>query len=419
VGLTSVSLGANIKTLGDYAFNNCKKLTSITFPAGFESMGERAFALCAELTSITFPQSVTAIGSEAFFGCTKLATVYFQGNTPPTIEWGVFSGTASGAKGYYPAGATGYASLSISGLTFEVTASPASDFTHTTDGTSVAITGYTGAGGAVVIPATIGEFPVTQIGNAAFKEKTTITSITLPSSVLSIGYEAFYRCEYLATVTFGSGVITIGDWAFGHCYRLKSISIPNSVTSLGNGALSDCIELESVILGNQVPSLGRYTFTNDYKLSSITLPASITSIGEQAFSHCRKLATVNFQQSVPPSVNADSFMDIAIAAEGYFLPTAMPAWSSVSISGLTFPQIKASQTITYNGLGNLTKAVGDPNFTLVAIKGASSSPLSTTSPRSSRSRCSSVNPHSPVSKGSTYSIVASTISRSPTPMVDM
>ena len=117
VGLTSVSLGASVKTLGDYVFNNCKKLTSITFPAGFESMGTRAFALCAELTSITFPQSVTAIGSEAFYGCTKLSTVYFQGNTPPTIEWGVFSGIANGAMGYYPTTAsTAWGGVTIAGL---------------------------------------------------------------------------------------------------------------------------------------------------------------------------------------------------------------------------------------------------------------------------------------------------------------
>jgi hypothetical protein len=204
------------------------------------------------------------------------------------------------------------------------------DFAYTTDGALVTITGYTGTGGDVVIPATIGGLPVTQIGNEAFKGKTSITGITFPDSVLKIGDGAFYHCEYLATVSFGSGVTTIGDWAFGHCYRLKSISIPNSVTSLGNGSLSDCIELESVVLGNQVPSLGRYTFTNDYQLTSITLPASVASIGEQAFSHCRKLAIVNFQQSIPPLVNPDSFMDVASGAKGYYPTTASTAWRSVT-----------------------------------------------------------------------------------------
>lgn len=239
---------------------------------------------------------------------------------------------------------------------------PSVPFAYTIENEKVTIIGYTGTGGAVVIPATIGGLPVTEIGNSAFNEKTSITAITLPNSVSKIGDGAFYHCEYLATVSLGSGVNTIGDWAFGHCYRLKSISIPDSVTSLGNGSLSDCVELESVVLGAQVPNLGRYTFTNDYQLTSITLPASIASIGEQAFSHCRGLAIVNFQQSVPPSVNADSFMDIAILAKGYFLPSAMTAWSSVSISGLTFPQIKTSQTISFGALPN--KQVGDPVFQL-------------------------------------------------------
>jgi hypothetical protein len=219
---------------------------------------------------------------------------------------------------------------------------PPINLSYTINNGEVTIIGYIGTGGAVVIPVTIEGKPVTAIANQAFKDKTTITSITLPDSVLSIGYEAFYHCEYLATVSFGSGVTTIGDWAFGHCYRLKSISIPNSVTSLGNGALSDCIELESVVLGNQVSSLGRYTFTNDYKLSSITLPASIASIGEQAFSHCTKLATINFQQSVPPSVNADSFMDVAAGAMGYYPAAASGAWRSVSIFGVSLARDPAT-----------------------------------------------------------------------------
>jgi len=362
--LIAVSIPNGVTTIGSNAFADCANLASVTIPGSVTLIMSGAFFLCPELTTISIPSSVDEIQYNAFFNCYKLASVYFLRNTPPTIGADAFKNIASGAVGYYPAGATGYASLSISSLTFEVTASPASDFTRTTDGTSVTITGYIGTGGAVVIPGTIGGLPVTAIANQAFKDKTTITSITLPDSVLSIGYEAFYRCEYLATVSLGSGVTTIGDWAFGHCYKLKSISIPNSVTSLGNGALSDCVELESVVLGNQVPSLGRYTFTNDYKLSSITLPASMASIGEQAFSHCRSLATVNFQQSLPPSVNADSFMDISILAKGYFFPAAMSAWSSVSISGLTFPQIKASQTINFGALPN--KTVGDGAFAIAA-----------------------------------------------------
>jgi len=276
-----------------------------------------------------------ADGEKAFTGSNELGnswTFSIGGSLNTSFPSGMFKGSIDEVQFWSRTLSQSEVTAVVEG---SATPAPSVPFTYSIENEKVTITGYTGTGGAVVIPGTIEGKPVTQIGNAAFKEKTSITAIALPDSVLSIGYEAFYRCEYLATVSLGSGVTTIGDWAFGHCYRLKSISIPNSVTSLGNGSLSDCIELESVILGNQVPSLGRYTFTNDYKLSSITLPASIASIGEQAFSHCTKLGTINFQQSVPPSVNADSFMDVAAGAMGYYPATAVLNWVGVTYSGIT------------------------------------------------------------------------------------
>jgi hypothetical protein len=104
---------------------------------------------------------------------------------------------------------------------------------------------------------------------------------------------------------------------------------------LGSGSLSDCVELESVELGNQLQSIGRYTFTNDYKLTNLTIPASVASIGEQAFSHCTSLATINFQQNMPPAVNADSFMDVANGAMGYYPATAVLNWAGVTYYGIT------------------------------------------------------------------------------------
>jgi hypothetical protein len=104
---------------------------------------------------------------------------------------------------------------------------------------------------------------------------------------------------------------------------------------LGSGSLSDCVELESVELGNQLQSIGRYTFTNDYKLTNLTIPASVASIGEQAFSHCTRLATINFQQNMPPAVNADSFMDVANGAMGYYPATAVLNWAGVTYYGIT------------------------------------------------------------------------------------
>jgi hypothetical protein len=242
-------------------------------------IGDKAFQSKSNLSAVIIPNGVTTIGVEAFAGCSGMTGV----TLPNSL-------------------------------------------------TNIGNYAFQGCGnlGSIIIPE-----GVTSLGANAFESCSNLGSITLPDSLTNIGSGTFYFCTNLVSVTFGNGLQTIGDWAFGHCYKLKSISIPNSVTSLGNGSLSDCIELESVVLGNQVPSLGRYTFTNDYKLSSITLPASMASIGEQAFSHCTRLATINFQQNMPPAVNADSFMDVANGAMGYYPATAVLNWAGVTYDGIT------------------------------------------------------------------------------------
>jgi hypothetical protein len=71
------------------------------------------------------------------------------------------------------------------------------DFTYDVSGSTVIIIGYTGAGGAVVIPDTIDSKPVIRIGNEAFKDKTSLISVTIPSSVTIIGEAAFANCTGL------------------------------------------------------------------------------------------------------------------------------------------------------------------------------------------------------------------------------
>jgi len=213
------------------------------------------------------------------------------------------------------------------------TVAPSVPFTYTIENEKVTITGYTGTGGNVVIPGTIEGKPVTRIANQAFKQKTSITAITLPDSVTTIGAEAFYHCDNLTSMTFGSGLKVIGDWAFAWCGQLPTLVIPDSVTSLGEGAVSDCSALTSLTIGNQVPVIWRFTFSGDSNLTAVTLPASVGSIGEQAFSHCTKLANINFQQIVPPYVNGDAFLDIASGSRGYYLESASIGWSGMSGTG--------------------------------------------------------------------------------------
>ena len=104
--------------------------------------------------------------------------------------------------------------------------------------------------GTIEIPATImynqQEYNVTSIGNSAFYECSSLTSITIPNSVTSIGYNAFYECSSLTSITIPNSVTSIGSGAFQYCRSLTSITIPNGDTSIGNRVFYVCSSLTSI-----------------------------------------------------------------------------------------------------------------------------------------------------------------------------
>src|SRR5258708_5350298 len=104
-------------------------------------------------------------------------------------------------------------------------------FSYTNNGNGTCtITGYTGPGGTVTIPNSINGLSVVSIGIGAFEARS-MTSVTIPDSVTSIGGGAFEFCNGLPNATIGSGVTNTGYDAFYYCSSLTSITIPASVTS--------------------------------------------------------------------------------------------------------------------------------------------------------------------------------------------
>ena len=139
---------------------------------------------------------------------------------------------------------------------------------------------------------------VTSIGNYAFQNCYSLQSITIPDSVTSIGQYAFYQCFSLSSITIPDGVTSIGNYAFQYCYTLTSITIPDTVTSSSGYVFQNCKSLSSVIIGNSVTSIGIQDFQNCYALSSVIIGNSVTSIGTQAFQYCYTLTSITIPDGV-------------------------------------------------------------------------------------------------------------------------
>ena len=100
--------------------------------------------------------------------------------------------------------------------------------------------------------------------------------------VKTIGDDAFNNCRSLTTVNIPKTVTTVNLRAFRNC-GITSVTIPNSVTSIGNSAFKGCISLTSVTIPNSVTSIGSEAFAECYSLTSVTIPNSVKSIGYDAF----------------------------------------------------------------------------------------------------------------------------------------
>ena len=249
-----IKFDSDVTTIGGWAFADCRSLTSITIPNSVTEIEIQAFWGCSSLTSVTIPSSVTLIGERAFEDCSSLTSVYYNGDISAWCKIDFYDSTSN--------------PLSCN----------AKLYINNTEVTEV------------TIPSDISEI------SYAFSGCSSITSVTIPDSVTSIGKYAFYYCRALTSVTIGNSVASIGESAFKSCAGLTSITIPESVTSIGKEAFKGCTGL-----------------------TSITIPDGVTSIGDNAFSNC-SLESVYCKATIPPGGSSSMFANNSVSPMKVYVP---------------------------------------------------------------------------------------------------
>ncbi len=228
----------SVTAIGANTFASCTKLTSITIGNSVESIGDEAFYYCYNLKNITLPISVGSVGSWAFGSCRNLESISIL-NPDCSINDKTYTiPSAATIYGYPGSTAEAYAtkySRTFVALEVEDEFEVFENFTYeVVDGVVTIIACDKSAEGEVVIPETIGEYPVTAIGEGAFDGCTLITEIMIPDSVTVISSNTFNGCTALEKVV-ASGVETIAGNAFAGCSALDTvITFADSLTVADN-----------------------------------------------------------------------------------------------------------------------------------------------------------------------------------------
>ena len=330
----TLTIPNSVTTIDNYAFDLCSGFTgSLTIPNSVTNVGEGAFLDCSGFNgTLTIGTGVTSIGYQAFKSCTGFTHVEYNATNCNDVALnynGTYESPFENCGGTLTIGNTVQripANLfyQCTGLTGPLTIP--NSVTEIGEGAFAYCDGFTG-------DLTIGKY-VTSMGDNAFRDCTGFThlnynaihsadlsstdhenipfknfsgtlsigdevqriprcmfydcvgltgSLTIPSSVTSIGYGAFYRCTHFTSLYLGNSLTTIDVYAFYNCYRMtNALTIPESVTTIDYAAFADC-----------------------YGFTSLTIGSNVTTIGNNAFSYCGGLGFITVRAETPPTLSTD------------------------------------------------------------------------------------------------------------------
>lgn len=302
-----------------HTYDEGSQTGTVVYEGTVTALGSNALIWQYALTGIVIPEGVTKLGFQSFKGCTKLANITLPKSLTAT-EGLVFDGCSDLANG----------KLIADDIAWWCNVSWGGPYST----------------------------PLYYAKHLYSDEDTEITNLVIPEGVTNISAYAFYHAESITSVTFPSTLESIGENAFAHS-GLTSVDIPVGFTEIGEGAFQHCANLTSVTIPEGVTKIGNAAFVHT-GLTSLTLPSTITSM-MQSFYGCESLATLTLEDGIT-TLGASFYGCTALTSVN--IPGSIKEIGSSDFSnciGLTTVTLnEGTEKVEFNGCTNL-EAINFPS----------------------------------------------------------
>lgn len=311
---------SKLEVIGDQAFANNSAITALDLPDTLTTIGSQAFSNCTSLTSITIPASVTTMETETFDGfydpnandgagnvsfadsCIfkiQDGVFYDDENLIRVLDWQENVVVPEGIK-YIGAGA-----FDTRKVTDQATTLKSISFPSTLE--SIGKDAFLGNKSLeeVVIPER-----VTEIDSGAFQQCTGLKKADINANISALSSALFNGCSSLAEVELPNTVKTIESQAFNGCTGLTDIILPTGLETIGNRAFFQCKSLKTVVIPDGVTTISDQVFGNCKSIETVILPASVETVGKQAFQGAFNSESATFimlGDNPPSNFNVNAF----------------------------------------------------------------------------------------------------------------